>query len=273
MYEADDLDLLAIHGFPSAEFHRARRRHPDEYVSIPELCTHAVAFAVSQPPFDDVRVRRAFVLATDREASAGPMSGGALFPAAGGVIPPGMPGHSPGIGLPYNPEQARRLLARAGYPGGSGFPAVQLIVWSERMPLAEHLQAQWRENLGTEVMWEADEFETYFDRIERASPHAFLWSWAADYPDPDNFLRVGLRCPDAGWHNEAYDMLVEEARGITDQGKRMKLYRQADSILVKDAAVLPLTYSRAHFLVKPWAKVPMSSIYSQFWKDVILEPH
>jgi ABC-type oligopeptide transport system substrate-binding subunit/class 3 adenylate cyclase len=273
MYESDAIDVLGIHSFPPPELHRARRRHADEYICVPELCTFSVAFAVSKPPFDDARVRRAFVMATDRGACAEAATGGALFPATGGVIPPGMPSHSPGIGLSYDPEQARRLLAEAGYPEGRGFPAVHLLVWSGRESLLEHLQAQWRENLGTETTWEAVGVGTYLDRIERALPHAFLWGWAADYPDPDNFLRVGLRRLDARWRNEAFDGLVEEARRITSQEARMKLYRQADRILVEDAAVLPLTYTRVHFLVKPWAKIPMSSSYCQFWKDVIIEPH
>jgi ABC-type oligopeptide transport system substrate-binding subunit len=273
MYESDAIDMLGIHSFPPPEMHRARRRHADEYVSVPELCTYSVAFAVSKPPFDDARVRRAFVLATDREACEEAVTGEARFPATGGVIPPGMPAHSPRIGLPYDPDQACHLLAEAGCPGGRGFPAVQLLVWLTYKPLAEYLQALWRENLGVEIAWEAIEFGTYFNCIERASPHAFLWAWAADYPDPDNFLRVGLGCPDAGWRNEAYDRLVEEARRITNQGNRMNLYRQADRILVEDAAVLPLTYGRVHFLVKPWARVPWSSIGAQLWKDVIIEPH
>jgi ABC-type transport system substrate-binding protein len=274
MYESDAIDVVGIHSFPPPEMHRVRRRHADEYVSVPELCTHSLAFAVSKPPFDDARVRRAFVLATDREASAAAVYGGAFFPATGGVIPPGMPGHSPGIGLPYDPEQARQLLASAGYPGGRGFPAARLLVWSTYKRLAEYLQAVWRENLGTEITWEAIAFETYNRGLETASPHVFLWGWAADYPDPDNYLRVGLRCPDAGWHHETFDRLVEEARAITDQGKRMRLYREADNILVvKEAAVLPLVYTRLHLLVKSWARVPLSSIGAVFWKDVIIEPH
>ncbi|NIU61783.1 MAG: peptide ABC transporter substrate-binding protein, partial [Pseudomonas stutzeri] len=97
----------------------------------------------------DLRVRRAFSLATDRETFANVFLGGLAFPATGGFIPPGMPGHSAGIGLPYDPEGARRLLAEAGYPGGRGFPAVETL--SSRGSNEEGgLPAQWRENLGVE---------------------------------------------------------------------------------------------------------------------------
>jgi ABC-type oligopeptide transport system substrate-binding subunit len=273
MYEDDALDVLRLEGLPPAELDRARRRHADEYVSIPKLGTYYLAFIVSKPPFDDARVRRALVLATDREASAEAFGGGTEFPAMGGLIPQGMPGHSAEIAMPYDSEHARRLLAEAGYPDGSGFPTVRLLVWPESERLADHLQAQWREVLGIDIKWEAIEFEAYLNAIEAGSRHIFLTGWSADYPDPDNFLRVGLRFPDSGWRSKAYDVLVEEARRITDQRKRMKLYQEADSILMEDAAILPLAYSRLHFLVKPWAKLPVSSSDTKFWKDVIIEPH
>jgi oligopeptide transport system substrate-binding protein len=76
------------------------------------------------------------------------------------------------------------------------------------------------------------------------------------------------------WRNEAYDRLVEEARRVTDQEERMKLYGQADRILVEEAAIVPLTYLRAHLLVKPWvSKCPTPATGRRFWKDVIIEPH
>jgi len=54
----------------------------------------------------------------------------------------------------------------------------------------------------------------------------------------------------------------------------MKLYQEADRILVEDAAIMPLTYRRFHLLVKPWmTKFPVSASAWPFWKDVIIEPH
>jgi oligopeptide transport system substrate-binding protein len=102
----------------------------------------------------------------------------------------------------------------------------------------------------------------------------FLMGWEADYPDPDNFLRVGSIRRYTRWRNEAYDRLVEEARKVSDQGERMEMYQEADRILVDEAAIMPLTYSRIHMLVKPWvSKYPTSATGDRFWKDVIIEPH
>jgi len=276
LYEANRLDILDLRWvLPPLERDHARQRHAGEYVSAPQLTTSYVGFNVSRPPFDDLRVRRAFVLATDRERLADVWRG-YYFPATGGFVPAGMPGHSAGIGLPYDPEQARQLLAEAGYPGGRGFPVVDALVSVTRSRVSEYLQAQWRENLGLEIMWKTMGGRPLVNRLDREPPHLFLLAWVAYYPDPDNFLRVcPAWCNNAQWGNKVYNRLVEKARRITDQEERMKLYGQADRILVEEAAIMPLFYSRHDLLVKPWvSRYPLSAIGPWFWgKDVIIEPH
>jgi oligopeptide transport system substrate-binding protein len=232
-----------------------------------------MGFDTSRPPFDDPRVRQAFALAIDRESLANVAFRGYVSPATGGFVPPSIPGHSAGIGLPYDPKRARHLLAEAGYPGGHGFPDVDSPTRRAALPHPEYLQTQWRENLSIEITWEVMEWAIYLERLEE-SPHIFLMGWLADYHDPDNFLRVGLWRERVRWRNEGYDRLVEEARRVTDQGARMQLYRQADRILVEEAAIIPLYYGRQHLLVKPWVSkfLPTSAAGRPRWKDVVIEP-
>ena len=276
MYEADRLDVLSLYRLPPSERERVRQRHPGEYVSVPELATFYIGFDVSRPPFDDPRVRRAFVLATDRAKLADVVLRGYGSPATGGFVPPGMPGHSVGIGLPYDPEQARQLLAEAGYSGGHGFPVVDALVPETDVPQSECLRTQWQENLGVEIPWESMEWAMFLDKRDREPPHMLLLPWRADYPDPDNFLRESGFLHWTRWWNKAYNMLIEKARRITDQEERMKLYRQADRVLIEEAPIMPLIYSRQGLLVKPWVrKYPTSPLAIEcFWgKDVIIEPH
>jgi len=276
MYEADVLDTLDISLFPPEELEDARHRHAGGYFSVPMLTTAYFGFNVRRPPFDDVRVRQAFVMAIDRETWTGVWGRGHESPATGGFVPPGMPGHSAGIGLPYDPDRARQLLAEAGYPGGQGFPIVDLLLPSNPQApvVAEYLQAHWWENLEVEITWEAMEREMLLRRVRRKPPHIFNSSWTADYPDPDNFLRVGFPWKMTGWRNEVYDRLVEEAKRVMDQGERMRLYGQADRILVEEAPIFLAIYKLAHLLVKPWVKKhPALPHYRWFLKDVIIEPH
>jgi oligopeptide transport system substrate-binding protein len=274
MYEAHQLDILDFTRLSPTEMDLARQGHPGEYVRVPMLATSYVGFDVRQLPFDDVRVRRAFVLATDRETLADVILRGYDVPATGGFVPPGMPGYSPGIGLPYDPDQARHLLAEAGFPGGRGFPNVEAMGLPSRLPHVRYLQARWRENLGVEIAWQLVDMETWWGWLPSKPPHMLAVGWLADYPDPDNFLRASTIPWCIGWGNETCERLVEAARRVTDQRERMRLYRQAERILLEEARIMPLTYDPSHRLVKPWvSRYAMSAMGTYFWKDVIIEPH
>jgi oligopeptide transport system substrate-binding protein len=197
---------------------------------------------------------------------------GIFAPVTGGLLPPGMPGHSPGIGLPYDPDRAQQLLAEAGYSERHRFPRVRGVGGHPRE--VENLQAQWRENLGLEVEWDVLDVMSAYDKLAQDSPPLFWAAWSADYPDPDALLRMLFLHPFNRWHNAAYDKLVQQARQLTDQKKRMDLYRQADRILVEQVPLTPVMFLRQHLLVKPWVRnYAMSLMGEVFWKDVIVEPH
>ena len=185
-----------------------------------------------------------------------------------------MPGHSGGIGLPYDPDRARQLLAEAGWPGGRGFPTVGTLRSPNSETRCECLQAQWEENLGVEVRYETVKSVTFRYRLNQEPPDMYVWNWGADFPDPDNFLRANPFRRSTRWRNEAYERLLVQARRVMDQEERLNLYRQAEQILLHEAPIIPLSYDRTHLLVKPWvSKLPTSGIRWWFWKDVVIEPH
>jgi oligopeptide transport system substrate-binding protein len=138
----------------------------------------------------------------------------------------------------------------------------------------EYLQAQWRENLGVETTWEVVGAVTWVIQGREPAAHIFQSGWTPDYPDPDACLRANPVRRFTRWQNDTYDRLVEEARRVLDQGERVKLYRQADKILIEGAAIMPIIYSWSHMLIKPWVtKFPASPSDMWFWKDVVIEPH
>jgi len=275
MYEADELDIGYLWELSPLEMDSARQMHAGEYISAPFLATWLVAFNVSRPPFDDARVRRAFVLATDRDTLAGVDMREHFFPATGGVIPPGMPGHSARIGLPHDVEEARKLLAEAGYPEGHGLPEIVFLAPPSPaiQQAIEHLRVQWEEKLGVAMAVDARDWARYFDGHHKGEGDLFFNSFMARYPDPDHCLRLVSSGQRAAWQNDAYAELLERARRAMDQGTRITLYRQADRILIEEAPVIPIGYGRQHLLVKPWVSLmPTSAIKYLFWKDVVIEP-
>lgn len=273
IYEQDRIDVAVR--IPSAKIDLAQRRHPGEYVSAPLLRTIYLEFDTVREPFDDVRVRRALSMSIDVDDLASVTMEGHYYPATGGFVPFGMPGHSPSIGLPHDPIRARQLLAEAGYPGGRGFPSIDCLLAEDLSIVAEAVRTQLREVLGIELSWNAVHWLEYAERNKDQRPHLGVPpGWVADLADPDNFLRVGLYQYGTEWRHPQYEALVEEARRMTNQKRRMELYRQAEEILVNEAPIRPLAYPRQHLLVKPWVKkYPLSAQKWWFWKDVIIAHH
>jgi oligopeptide transport system substrate-binding protein len=262
-YAADDLDAISMINADPGTVARARAAHGDELLFTPQPSTFFLVFLVDRPPFDDVRVRQAFVHAVDREALVRQASKGQYLPATGGFVPPGMPGHSPGIGLAYDPELARDLLAQAGYPQGHGFPQVSWIhlVGLAGEPIVPFLRKAWWDNLGLSLEAESLQWAEFPQRMRHDPAHLTLIGWSADYPDPDCFLRVLFHSVegnnDPRWHNARFDALVEEAARVTDQARRLQLYGEADWILVaEEAVVMPLGYAQGRILAKPWVTIP-----------------
>jgi len=262
-YAADAVDAVSMITADPGTIARARAAHGRELVFTPQSSTYYLVFRADRPPFDDVRVRRALVHAVDREALAREAWQGQYLPATGGFVPPGMPGHSTGIGLAYDPDRARRLLAEAGYPEGEGLPPVTWLYTrgSSDEPVIPFLRKAWRKNLGLDLEAQSLEWGAFFERRDRDPAHLTLVGYSADYPDPDCFLRVtfhsreGINRPQ--WHKARFDALVEEASRVTDQTRRMELYQAADRILVaEEAVIMPLGYVRGRILVKPWVTMP-----------------
>jgi ABC-type oligopeptide transport system substrate-binding subunit/class 3 adenylate cyclase len=273
LYEAGQLDVFCLPARDPETMDWMQQKHASEYISPRLAGTHYLGFDTTREPFDDARVRRAFAHAVDREALADITLGGTSSPATGGCVPPGLPGHLPGIALPYDPERARGLLAEAGYPQGRGFPVVDFVTRVLNQTLAEALCAQWSELLGVGIQRAAIHWAEYLEVLGSGGPHLLTMGWVGDYPDPDSYLRVGLQ-RSTRWRHERYVALVEQARRVLDQQERMRLYAQAERIVVQEVPLLPLFYERWHVLLKPWVKRYATSVASNlYWKDVVLETH
>ncbi|HEX6608547.1 MAG TPA: peptide ABC transporter substrate-binding protein, partial [Chloroflexia bacterium] len=277
-YEADALDVLDIGAIPTPAAQTIKGRHADEYRSWPSRGLYVLFLDCNRPPFDHPGVRRAFVHAIDREALAYESLGGADSPATGGLVPPSLRAHSPGIGLAYDPDLARRLLAEAGYPGGRGLPRIRCAVEYDRTApaIGAYLQQQWAAVLGVESQW-TDAGPAHVEgRAGNDEMQVTLIGVAWIYADPDTCMRLIPMTLGhlSHWQDPDYDRLVDESTRTLDRPRRFALLQRADRILMEGAAVVPLVYPRLHLLVKPWVQRFISfADFPPHLRHVVIEPH
>jgi ABC-type oligopeptide transport system substrate-binding subunit/class 3 adenylate cyclase/tetratricopeptide (TPR) repeat protein len=269
-YARGDVDILEATWILSDSFRSVLKRYGEYYVSIPELTTVGIAFNQQLPPLDDIRVRRALAMAIDQEHFVRVFLQDQAAPALGGWIPHGLPGHSPDIGLHHDPATAWRLLVEAGYPEGRSFPPLDMV-WFEspiNRKAGNYISQVWRDQLGINISPMYIPFSEWMDLLERPDrPAIIMKGWAADFPDPDNFLRTGLH--EILRTNRRVLEKIEAARILTDQGERLTLYQEADKILIEEALIVPLAYNLGHFFISPRVrKFPLT----QRWRDIIVDP-
>ena len=272
LYERGDLDFAFLAPLDIPRF----VGHPD-FHRKPMLRAEYYGFNCRKKPFDDPRVRRAFSRAIDRAVFPRVLHGGEIPLTS--WIPPGMLAHAPGIGLAFDRSRARKELAEAGFPGGRGFPEIEVATNAaeETKLVAESLQAQWREVLGVRARLRQVEWKAYLREISTDPPVIWRLGWGADYPDPDNFMNLFTSTSGqnhTGWSSARFDTLVAEAAVEIAPARRKALYDDAQRILCEaDAPIMPLYCRAQNFLVSPRVRgLTINAMDYLYLADVRVEP-
>jgi oligopeptide transport system substrate-binding protein len=230
-----------------------------EILRYAELVTFAFQFNVNSPPFDNVNLRKALNAAIDRDSFINNVRGG-VGKAAYSWIPPGMPGYDASLGADYHfsVTKAKEFLVAAGYKeDGSDVPELKLQYADTGInpTIAQFVQNQCKVNLGIDVSLEPMERKAFTQAVN-AEQYTWGWyGWGADYPDPDNWLPqlfgTGAGNNHTGYSNPAFDALCAQASNELDNTKRLKLWADAQKMVVDDAPVLFMQYRERFLLVKP----------------------
>ena len=253
MYLSDAWDAVPV-GTRSLDSIRQSEAVGSQLGEYDQLTTYYVGVDGSQPPFDDPDVRLAFLMALDRERLLEVIYDGNVE-LAKGLLPPGIPGYSESLqGIPYDPETARQLLAESPY--ADDFPQVvfsAVDVDGEPIELVQFMVAAWEEVLGVDVQVELFESDVYYYSLENVVGNLWHGGWVADYPDPENFLDLLLHSHtfEGRYVNEQFDSLIERARTERDPETRMRLYGEAEQILIGEAGLFPLFHIKDYVLVRP----------------------
>jgi len=222
---------------------------------------HGIYFysiCVTKPPLDDPEVRRALKLSVDRDAIANDLLKGSRRPW-GGFTPSGYPGYENPPGLRYDPVRAREHLARAGYPGGRGFPKISILINTseDHRRIAEAVQAMWKRELGIPVEVLNQEWGSYLKSTSALQYDVARRSWIGDYLDPNTFLSCYLTGDGnnrTGWGDPRYDSLLRRAAKELDPARRFSLLREAEIILLEDGPLIPIYHYSTNELVKPYVR-------------------
>jgi peptide/nickel transport system substrate-binding protein len=232
-----------------------------EYQQKNGLTIQYYSFLTTSDIFSDVRVRKAFNYAIDRESLVKYTLQGEGDPALHGLIPKFKEYDNSVIdGFEFDKDKAKRLLKEAGYPNGIGFPSIKLHVnqdGTNNIVIAESIQHMLKENLGVTIKIESyASNNVLIERFQYGKTDFFRTAWVADYPDPENFLKLfySKTIPDgfnersfpntSRYKNDDFDKAFEIATSSMDSLTRLKNYQKCDSILIANAAFIPLYYEQ-----------------------------
>lgn len=269
-------NLNEVFGIPTELFpsvlDSARRLLPEysRYTlqTSPAMLTWYFEFHNQKPPFNKADVRRAFNYAIDREKIVRFVLQNSPYAAAvHGLVPPVFAGYPVASikGYDYNPAEAKRLMAQAGYPEGNRFPAITLHVYPEPRlgQVAQAVQEMLRTALNVKVDIKVMEFPQLLDQAQLGQLDFWGTRWYGDYPDPETYLVLlnGDLVPDqpglpsypnsARYNSDAFNALFHKGVSTIDHVAQMKHYADAEQVAMADAPIMPLFYEMHYRLLQP----------------------
>lgn len=261
-----ELSLLSIHALGDSVDPQTGEKHFNT-LSIPTLAVQFYGFNATKPPFNDPLVRRAFAMALDRQELVDSVLHGLAVVARHGLVPPGLPDYPYDLvpGIPYDPERARALLAEAGYPGGKGFPRIQLQVNNHGFgyrSVASRVQEMLGKELGVAITVSVVPPNSYYERIDQGEALFWREGWVADLPDPENFLALiygknavldttlPSRLNTTRYASPHFDALFGLSLTKGSEAERLRDLARAEALAMQDVPLIPLYHER-HIMLLP----------------------
>lgn len=257
MFENDEIDVFDCDAAPSQIPYFATSEKYKDWLKIGNrVGIYYYSINADIKPFDDVRVRKAFQRAVDREQLLKVMFDG-RGTVQSGIMPQGLIGHNPDLPeIKYDLDEAKALLTEAGYPDGFEMDICMISNSPQSLQVNEMVQAMLAK-VGIKVnVVQMDEASWFGVRAE-GKLGAYMTSWSADFNDPDNFFYTFFSPVNSvkrsfNYKNEAASNKIVEARNMTNFEERIKVYQELEKqVIQEDAAWVPL-YSKQHiFVVNP----------------------
>ncbi len=153
-----------------------------------------------------------------------------------------------------NCEEAKKLMAEAGYPDGAGFPTISYTINNNtaHAAIAEYLQNVWKEVLGVDCTIDSQEFAVFLDMRSSGDYALARAGWTVDYMDPASLMELWITTSgnnDAHFYNDEYDSYISAAAHTTSQNERFENFHKAEKILEEQLPIIPLYYYSEPYLM------------------------
>jgi peptide/nickel transport system substrate-binding protein/oligopeptide transport system substrate-binding protein len=208
------------------------------------FATHYYFIRSADQPWSDYRIRRALALVLPWDE----IRRDHFLPAKTLIYP--IPGYPEIKGLTETDiEQAKTLLAEAGFPGGAGLPdlVIRLTPSSEAARIGGLMASAWKDTLGVPVRVEVIPYSRYFQSMKESGYGVGSSTWIGDFADPYTFLQMWRRdsnLNDARLDDEDYEKLMDKS--MFEEGEaRLATLAEAEKLLLDRGSVLPISYSPA----------------------------
>lgn len=257
------------------------------FLTIPGMRIEYYGFQHRSELFANEDVRMAINYAIDRQFLVDSVLKGFGEPAIYGFVPPSTPGYRAKSiqGFTFNPDSAKKLLDGAGYGEAQSFPVLTIQINDGNptaLEVAEAVQKMLADNLGIIVELSVLPRDKHYEEIELGNVDIWRDGWIADFPDPENFLKLfhGKLVPEDSvkasylntvrFNNPDFDQFFELSTRETDVGARQELLLKADSVVIAKGAVAPLYYEEWVWLVNkrvknlsvsPMGNLDLSQVY------------
>jgi peptide/nickel transport system substrate-binding protein len=224
-----------------------------EYLGILFDSTNEI---LKNSPLKSKKIRQAINYGFDRRKMILYLRNSLGTAAESGFVPMGLPSFDTAAvkGYYYDPAMSRRLLAEAGFPDGKNLPVVKLLTVPIYADMANFIAKQLDE-AGIPVQVDVVQKSLLLEMTSNSRALFFRGSWIADYPDAENYLSVFYSKNPAPpnytrYNNPRFDALFEQALTEENDSLRLRLYQQADQVMINDAPIVPLWYDKAVHLVQ-----------------------
>lgn len=260
---------------PSNQIGWIKENLPQNFHNSSYIGTYYLALNLEKPPFKgNTALRKALSLAVNRQILTDKITKGGEIPAMGWV-PPGMNHYESQsmkesvLNIKERVALAKKYYAEAGYSKDKPLKVELLYNTSENhKKIVIALAAMWKQTLGAKISLRNEEWKVYLNSRSQRQFTLIRSGWIGDFNDASNFLDlfrsdVGTMNPSV-WKNAEYDALMTQAKVESDADKRAGFMQQAESILLEDAALIPIYHYTTQHLVND--KV-------SGWEDNVMDVH